>query len=113
MDKDYVTIKVSRNTYRKFFITDILYFKANGSYTTIKTFSNECTLSDCLKEFEYLLTRNNFLKINRSYIVNTDNCIEVKVGKKSTIRIINGEVLFPCKESAEVILDFFCKRRLN
>lgn len=51
-------------------LTDILYFRAHGSYTEIVTTSEQFTVSKNLKRFEELLPEDKFFRINHNLIVN-------------------------------------------
>ena len=48
----------------------VLYFKANGSYTHIYTEKDKFLISKNLKTLEALISNWNFIKINRSYLIN-------------------------------------------
>lgn len=91
MKKEFITIKIARNTYRKIFIDEIIYCKADRSYSIIKTNETEITYSYPLKDLEKLLTNSLFVRVNRSYILNISKCVELKTGKSPTITLINDE----------------------
>jgi len=92
MKVKYITIKVDRNTIRKIFITDILYIKAEGAYSKIKLVSEQTFLvSRLLKTFSFLTENFNFYRAKRSFIINIDNIIELKKGKKNYITLVNTE----------------------
>ena len=50
--RDFIPIKVERNRFKKILINDIIYCKAEGPYSVIKTISDEFTFSKCLKEIQ-------------------------------------------------------------
>ena len=52
--------------------TDILYLKAEGRYTKIITEEREKMVCRHLKTFEKQLEHSPFLRVNKSYIVNTE-----------------------------------------
>jgi len=52
MKRDFIPIKVERNRFKKILINDIIYCKAEGTYSVIKTISDEFTFSKCLKEIQ-------------------------------------------------------------
>jgi DNA-binding LytR/AlgR family response regulator len=70
-EKEFITIKIRRNRYRKVFLDDILYCKAERAYSTIITKNAEYTFCEPLKNVEPLFEfEDNFVRINKSYIVN-------------------------------------------
>ena len=113
MNKDFITIKVDRTRYKKIFIKDILYFKADRIYSTIKTFEDEYLLTTHLMNLELILNSEVFIRINRSYIANINNCIELKVGNNPELILSNKEVIKPSKQHLCNLEKLFCTQTLN
>lgn len=99
MNYPFIAVNISKNRLRKIYLSDILYCKAERAYCTIKTIENEFVLSHPLKDLEYLLNYSGFIRINRSYIVNIEKCIELKTGNSPEIIMENNETIRPNKES--------------
>lgn len=91
MKKEFITIKIARNTYRKILLDEIIYCKADRSYSIIKTNEAEITYSYPLKELEKLITNSLFVRVNRSCILNITKCLELKIGKAPTVTLITNE----------------------
>ncbi len=51
---------------------DILYIEGSREYVTIFTQSNKYLQLDTLKKMETLLPENKFIRVHKSYIINTD-----------------------------------------
>ena len=108
LKNDFITIKIGRNRYRKVFLENILYCKADRSYSLIKTFDAEYSFSETLKSIEDLFENHNYyLRVNRSYIINLTNCIELKIGTKPELILKNGEIVHPNDAYITEIMAFF------
>jgi len=108
LKNDFVTIKIGKNRYRKVFLENILYCKADRAYSLIKTNNAEYSYSVSLKKTEYLFEKYScFLRVNRSYIVNLANCIELKIGTKPELILKNGEIVHPNDAFITEIMIFF------
>ena len=72
---------------------EILYFEANGNYSEIETLSKERFISSKnLKEFEDMLEGvNQFVRINRSVILNTSKIKAYNKSEPFIITLINGK----------------------
>ena len=71
--KKFVSMKIARNEYRKVFLADILYCKADRSYSIIKTIDSEYTFCEPLKHLETLFNHiDTFIRVHKSYIVNME-----------------------------------------
>lgn len=93
MERDFIIIKISKNRFRKIFINDIIYCKADRIYSIIKTIDSEVLYTKPLKELEQLFKNFNFIRVNRSYFVNISKCIELKTGKIPELLLENGETI--------------------
>lgn len=83
MERKFITIKIGINRYRRVFLDDILYCKADRAYSIIKTKDSEYTFCEPLKNIEPLFEmHDSFLRVNRSFIANLTKCIEFKTGTK-------------------------------
>lgn len=75
--KDYYTLddrlflKENRRFYR-IMLDEIKYVHADGSYCQIVTDSSRITLSCNLKKIENVLTKPNFLRVHRSFVINIE-----------------------------------------
>ena len=68
-------------------IDEIIYCKADDSYCTIYTKDASFMVTKTLKEVEGLINKINFLRINRSYLVNIN--FANKFDKRKNILILN------------------------
>lgn len=59
--------------YEKVNLTEILYIKANGSYSDIATLNKNFSSSNNLNYISNKLKHSSFARIHRSYIVNLEN----------------------------------------
>ena len=59
-------------------IPTITLIKAKGDYISIKTDTNSFTVHTTLKKIEAKLPKDLFLKIHRSYIINTKKIIDIE-----------------------------------
>lgn len=102
--RDFFFLSIARNKKRKFFFDEILYCKADNTYTTIKLLNEErYIISMPLKSFEQLLCPSYFCKISRSLILNLYHVIEIKIGCDPLITLINNEKLVPDKSKIKQI----------
>ena len=70
-NSDHFFVK-SENSYQKISLSDILYVKGEGAYTRIQKVDGRLVVRALLKEFEFLIKKEGFLKTHRSYIVQLD-----------------------------------------
>ncbi|MFN4235099.1 MAG: LytR/AlgR family response regulator transcription factor [Bacteroidia bacterium] len=87
---------------------DILYLKADSAYTHVFFKNgNKITITKTLQEFNSLEDTGNFMRINRSYIINL-NCVE-KVSKKDGGYVImnNGEEISASLEKRQLLYERF------
>ncbi len=99
--RKYIAIK-TEGKYKKFFIDEILYCKAEGAYTNIYLNNNE--------EFivSKLLTNYNFFRINRSCLVNIDHCCEILTNDTRKLAVITGEKLLVSRSRFKLLVEKFC-----
>ncbi len=91
MKNNFVFIKTGRTKHKKLLLSEILYFKAMGSYTIIKLENDKIISSKLLKEFVDIIDDNSFLRINRSYIINLNKCVEINTSQKAEVLLCNCE----------------------
>ena len=72
---DSIFIK-DNNRFKKIRLDDVLYIEAVGSYSDIHIGDDKITLSINLKKFEERLSDPNFLRVHRSYLINTEKIDE-------------------------------------
>ena len=97
--RKFIALKVGRNTFRKFYLDEILFIKADGAYLNIFFDGNDkhtITVSGkTLKKLAGELQNTELLQINRSCIVNSQKCIELKDGTCPALKLINKEIIKP------------------
>jgi|WetSurMetagenome_2_1015567.scaffolds.fasta_scaffold840429_2 two-component system, LytTR family, response regulator len=103
-DKEFIVLTIKRNRKRKFYTEQILYCKADNSYTTIKLLDNKSfIISKQLKEIEGMLSKATFYRVSRNLLININHCIEIKTGRTPEILLTNHETVFPEKKIAKEI----------
>lgn len=103
-NKEFVVLTIERSRKRKIFIDEILYCKADNSYTLVVLNNNtKFIISKPIKVFEIILSCFNFYRISKSMLVNITHCIELKTGSKPEIRLTNSEVVIPDKNKIQEI----------
>lgn len=94
--RKFIALKVGRNTFRKFYLDEILFIKVDGAYFDVFCSKDKFTVSG--KTFEKLeeeLKDTELVRINRSCIVNSQKCIELKDGTCPALKLINKEIIKP------------------
>jgi two-component system LytT family response regulator len=89
-------------------VDDILYLKADGSYTQIfMSDGAKLTASKRLSEFERLLSMGDFMRVHRSHMVNLHQI--KRIGKDSGDYLImsNGDELVITGDKRQKLLEFF------
>ena len=84
------------NTFEPVRVEDILFFKADGNYVFCHTGSSVFEIKQKLYEIEKMFFSNNFIRVNKSFIVNI-----LKV--KEIIPWFGGRLLLKIPESSERI----------
>ncbi|HLP12448.1 MAG TPA: LytTR family transcriptional regulator DNA-binding domain-containing protein [Flavobacteriales bacterium] len=67
----YIFIK-NKGQLEKVFVEEFIFLEALDNYTTIYTINKKYTINAFLKDLHSQLPENKFLRIHRSYVVNTD-----------------------------------------
>ncbi len=101
----FIVIK-TENKYKKVFIDDVLYCKADGAYTKFYfKDKKEFLCARLLKEVEKELKHFNFFRINRTYLANLNHCCEIHKNGNVEIEFLTGKKLpvsrSKCKELVE------------
>lgn len=89
-----------------FELKDIIYFKANGSYTDLMLVNNKnYTASKKIKFFEdKLLNVKTFIRPHRSFIINLDKIEELKKGLNEIV-MKNGDIIKISREMRSSIFE--------
>ena len=85
-------------------ITSILVVEAKGDYIYIKTDTKNYTVHSTLKKIEDKLPQDIFLKVHRSFIINTTKIVDIEDNS-----ILIGKDVIPVSRTNRVEL----MRRLN
>jgi two-component system, LytTR family, response regulator len=101
--------KIALNTSEGLFfvkLNDILYFKADGSYTHI-FFANSprITTTKRLLEYERLESIGSFLRIHRSHIINLHHISKITRSDGGTVVMSNGDELSISNDKKQLLLD--------
>jgi len=108
MKNKFITIKTGTNRYRKVFLDDIILCKAERAYSSIKTDDSEYVFCEPLKKLEKIFEMHeSFLRVHKSYIVNIEKCIELKIGAKPELILENQDIIHPNPEILNEIIALF------
>ena len=105
--RKYIVIK-TESKFKKIFIDEILYCRAEGAYTRIILNNEEFITSKLLKEIEGNLAEYNFFRINKSYLVNLDHCFELLTGEKPELVLSNNIKLSVSRLKMKLLRKEFC-----
>lgn len=113
MMKKFLIVKSNRK-YKKLFVDEILYCKADGAYTGFYFSGDKETIWACylLKEVESMLTEAPFFRVNRSYLVNLDHCHEL-ICKTNEIVLCNGEKISVSRAKMKLFVKAFFTHSQN
>lgn len=85
-------------------VSEVLFLKADGSYTEIRTEKNENhVVSRKLFELEEKLSPKSFLRTHRSYIVNVEQVREYVGGKNSELLLSTGKSVPVSRSKKEAV----------
>jgi len=107
MEDKFVVFKTGRNELTKVNISEILYLKANGNYTYIKTVNDTLIICENLKNTLADVESDLLVKINRSVVVNHSFVVKVKTGKEPLVQLNNNEVFRPSKKYHKYLHEIF------
>ncbi len=87
---------------------DILYCKADDNYTEIYLNNNKKKLvSKTLKYIEEALSKSNFVRVHKSYLVNVNEIVKYVKGKGGSVVLSNGkEVMVAASRKADLLSYF-------
>jgi two-component system, LytTR family, response regulator len=94
-------------------LDDILYFKADGSYTHI-FFTNapRITTTKRLMEYERLEQLGKFLRIHRSHIINLNQISRISKNDGGTVILTNGDELSISNDKKSVLLELIEEEKI-
>ena len=77
------------------YLNDIIYLKADGNYTTIQLANSNIYVAKTLKDYEDILcgSDSQFMRVHKTYIVNTNFIMNINHGDQNTIRLKNNSDL--------------------
>lgn len=107
---DFGFFKVGR-TYKKFLLDDIIYIEAYGVYSKIYTEKGKFTINDSIMKLEERLSKSNFIRVHKSYIINTTKIVTFRT---SHFELTMGEIPIGANHKArlEGLLSMFKKTHL-
>jgi len=89
-------------------INEIIRVEALSNYSTFYLISKQkIMVSKTLKEFESVLTIQNFFRVNRSCIVNTDYIVKYKNEDGGMLELQDGSEVEISKQNKEAFLQYF------
>jgi two-component system, LytTR family, response regulator len=71
-------------------MSDLLYCKSDRAYTEIHTINAKITSSKSLKEYDGMLSNDQFFRINKSFVINLSHVSEYRKGEGGTAIMSNG-----------------------
>jgi len=105
MKKNYFVVSADRQIKRKIFIEDVLYLKADGSYTEIYFVDKQkITLSRLIKTFMFLTKDYKFYRLGRSNIINLNYCYRLIKASKPYVIMADGKKIFINKQTYNELL---------
>jgi len=114
MKREFIIVTISRGVKRKIFVDDILYCKAQNTYTNIKLIDGTSYLvSRPLKKIQTDLFSYYFFRISRSYLVNMHCAIEIRKNGKATLKLIENTVLTISKSKLRLLEEIIFKKATN
>lgn len=94
-----------RNGFQYYDVQDIIMLKAQGSYTSIYLQgSREILVTRILKDFETSLAGGGFLRVHKSFMVNTAYITELRKEDNGHLLMSNGELVPISAKDRELIL---------
>jgi two-component system LytT family response regulator len=104
-----ILLPIALNKYETVDVQDIIYCKAEGSYTIVY-FKNgkERLISQSLNYMESLLAEFNFLRVHRSFVVNMSEVLSYTKGDGGFLEVKGlAEAIPVSRQSKEALLEFF------
>ncbi|HTN17267.1 MAG TPA: LytTR family DNA-binding domain-containing protein [Chitinophagaceae bacterium] len=95
-----------RSGFHYYDVQDIIMLKAQGSYTSMcLTGNREVLVTRILKDFETSLAGNGFLRVHKSFMVNTRYIVELRKEDSGHLLMSNGELVPISTKDRESILN--------
>jgi two-component system, LytTR family, response regulator len=86
-------------------LQDVIFCEASSSYTKFfLSGKKQVVTSKTIKEYEYLLAGNFFVRVHRSYLINLRHVREYRRGEEGTIMMTNGQEIKVAKRKKELFL---------
>ena len=102
MKKKYVFLKTGRNELTKICVDEILYLKADGDYTNIKTSTDEkYIVCKNLKNTLMDINSDLLVRISRSVVVNRLFVTRLKTGTEPSVQLDRSVAFRPTKKYME------------
>lgn len=94
-------------------LENILYLKADGSYTHFITTDNKkITVTKKIADFERLEQMGSFLRIHRSHLINYNRIQKIMKQDGGTVVMDNGDLLSISTDKKQQLLDLFEQNKL-
>lgn len=94
-------------------LENILYLKADGSYTHFITTDNKkITITKKIADFERLEQMGSFLRIHRSHLINYNRIQKIMKQDGGTVMMDNGDLLSISTDKKQQLLDLFERNKL-
>lgn len=94
-------------------LENILYLKADGSYTHFITTDNKkITVTKKIADFERLEQMGSFLRIHRSHLINYNRIQKIMKQDGGTVVMDNGDMLSISSDKKQQLLDLFERNKL-
>ncbi len=95
----------SQHGFEVILLQDVIYCEANSSYTRFYLPNNkQVVTSKTIKEYEYLLADNFFVRVHRSYLINLRHVKEYRRGEEGIITMTDGQEIKVAKRKKELFL---------
>lgn len=88
---------------------NILFLKADGSYTEVHTVTELHLVSRKLIDMHEMLDADAFLRVHRSYVVNLNKIVELVRQSNSSLRMENGAIIPVSRSNKEAVRQLFQK----
>ena len=107
--RKFIVIK-TEDKYKKIYLSDILFCRADGAYTRFYLKSEETFItSKLLKNVEEELIEDAaFYRINRQYLVNLDHCQEILTKGSYKLVLSDGTKLPISRSRYKELIEQFC-----
>ena len=87
-------------------VADIIYCKADGSYTEVITNKKQHLSSKNLKHFESILKESNFLRVHNSHLINANYIESFNRHKQTGLTLKNGEKIPVSSRKIKIISEY-------